>query len=133
MSAQHSISASTRAHSHWEAISRGEVTTLMRGYSPDAVLHWKEGAFEGDHLGAEAIRSVWIKFAKMRAPMTLTVGNVREKGGSQGSRIVTADVTLSSAAWTYPLAYCLAFQGGKIIEETWQMAKPDIDSGPLGP
>lgn len=119
MSAQQSISAGTQAHSHWEAISTGDVTTLMRDYSPDAVLHWKDGAFEGEHVGAEAIRGVWVKFARMRAPMSLTVGNVREKGGSQGSRIVTADVTLSSAAWTYPLAYRLVFRGGKIVEETW--------------
>ncbi len=85
----------------------------MGDYSPDAVFHWKEGAFEGDHVGAEAIRTVWTKFAKVRAPLTLAVSNVQEKGGRKGgckgSRVVTADVTLRNAAWTYPLILTLFF------------------------
>ena len=121
------VSADLIARSHWQSIAQGDVTALMGDYSPDAIFHWQEGAFEGDHSGAEAIRAVWIKFARVRSPLTLAVRNVQEKAGSKGSRVVTAEVTFCNADWTYPLAYRLVFRGGKIVEETWQLAEPDTD------
>lgn len=118
------LSASALARNHWQAIAAGDVAGVMGGYGPAPTLHWDGGAFDGDHVGAPAIQTVWTQFAHIRAPLQVQVSDAREQGGAGGSRIVTAYTVFRSRVWTYEVVYRLVFRQGRIVEETWRLAEP---------
>jgi hypothetical protein len=116
--------ASALAQAHWRAIAAGDVTDVMAGYDPDPILHWDGGAFDGDHVGAPAIETVWNQFARLRAPLQVQVSDLSENRGNEGSRIVTAYVVFTNHVWTYDVVYRLVFRQGQIVDETWRLAGP---------
>ncbi|BDI34392.1 hypothetical protein CCAX7_64430 [Capsulimonas corticalis] len=119
------------AREHWQAIAGGDVSSVMADYRPDAASHWRNGGLKGDYSGAAAIRSAWMQFAKTRSPLTLAVRNIQETKSGKDQDVVTAEVTFSSAEWTYPLECRLIFHDGKIAEETWSQAGYDADPGSI--
>ena len=107
------------ANAHFQAVAGGNVEQAMAGYAGDAVFQWVGGPLDGAYHGSESIRSVWAKFAKANAPLTVKVDQLAESANPKGAT-VTANVTFTGKS-TIKVRYVLTYRDGKLVNEIWQI------------
>ena len=107
------------ARAHVEAIAAGNVDAITAGYGADALLEWVGGPLDGRYATADAIKTVWTKFAKANAPLKADIARLREAANPDGAT-VTADVVFRGKA-AIPVRYALTYRGGKLVDEIWQI------------
>ena len=107
------------ARQHFQAIAAGDIAQLSRNYAEQAQLNWVGGPLDGTYAGAEAIRSVWDKFAKSQGPLKLTVSDLQESANPKGST-VSANV-LFEGKQPIKVRHVLVYRDGKLVSETWQV------------
>ncbi|SMF14746.1 hypothetical protein SAMN06265365_1055 [Tistlia consotensis] len=114
--------AGDRARSHLEAIAAGDVAAITADYVPGSLFQWVGGPLDGVYAGPQEIASVWAKFAKAQAPLSLQLTALDEAANPKGAT-VTASLVLKGKA-TIPLRYVLVYRNDKLVDEVWQIAPP---------
>jgi len=112
-------SARESAEGHFEAISRGQIETLMSAYAPGATLQWVGGPLDGVYSDVGQLREVWTRFTKAQGPLDVAVNNVRESANPKGAS-VTANVEFHGKN-SIKVRYLLTYRDGKIVNEVWQI------------
>jgi hypothetical protein len=116
------------AQTHFQAISAGDVASVMRGYADNAQFNWVGGPLDGTYASSEAIRGVWEKFTKSQGPLKLSIDKLEESANPKGST-VSANVQFEGKT-PIKVRYVLTFREGKIVSETWQI-DPKLAVGAL--
>ena len=115
------------AREHFQAIAKGDVGAITKGYADQARLEWVGGPLDGDYTGQDAIKVAWEKFAKAQAPLEVAVGQLEESTNPKGST-VTANVQFTGKAQPIKVRYVLTYRDGRITGETWQI-DPKLATG----
>lgn len=108
------------ARDHFQAVAKGDVAAITKGYAQQAHLEWIGGPLDGSYMGAAAIKGVWEKFAKAQAPLEVSVGQVEESANPKGSTVIAA-VQFKGKAQPIKVRYVLTYRDGRIAAETWQI------------
>ncbi len=115
--------ATDDATAHFKAIGAGNVDQIMQGYADNATFQWVGGPLDGAYAGTDKIKEVWSKFTK-NAPFDVNASNVEESKNDKGST-VTANVVFKGKA-AINVRYVLVYRGGKLVNETWQIAPKPV-------
>lgn len=107
------------ATSHIRAIAAGDVNGIMADYTDNSVFQWVGGPLDGVYNGTQSIKTVWSKFAKGNAPLTVKIGQLSESSNPKGST-VSANVIFSGKK-TIKVRYILLYRSGKLVDEIWQI------------
>ena len=110
--------ASDLATQHIAAIAKVETAKIIAPYDAASTLHWVGGPLNGTYTGAK-IAETWGKFGKAVGPLKTTVTDMKESGNPAGST-VTANVVFSGKS-DIKVRYTMLFQGGKLVDEIWQI------------
>ncbi|MBZ0104793.1 MAG: nuclear transport factor 2 family protein [Sulfuricella denitrificans] len=106
------------ATSHFMAIGAGNIEQIMSQYADNATFQWLGGPLDGTYSGADRIREVWGKFTK-NGPFEVAVAKSEESANDKGAT-VTANVEFKGKN-TIKVRYVLAYRGGKLVNEIWQI------------
>lgn len=107
------------AQAHFKAVAEGKVDDLMKGYGPDAVLHWVGGPLDGVYAGGAEVRKAWSKFTQAQGPLMVTASNISTSANPKGAT-VTADVEFKGKT-PIKVRYVLLYRDGKLASEIWQI------------
>lgn len=117
-----------KAEAHLQAVSVGDIETLMRDYAEDAYMDWVGGPLDGRYRGKAAIREVWQKFAALNdgQPRPARFGKIMQQANPKGATLEAA--AEYSGKSPIKVQHVLVYREGELTTEVWQIA-PSLKVG----